>query len=391
MTAPTRIGAWFFRHAVAVATTAALALLLQTLLAVAALLSLHAPVADLVMAPAVVAFIVSGWLLAVRLPRNAVGWLLLVTSFGLGLLVWPALAAWMITHGMAGGRWLGAFGESLFVFIVGGLALLLPLTFPDGRLPSTRRSWRVVLWCDLGYMVFASFNIFDRAPLDLPTLRGKVPNPLATATLTHLTALIVLCVPMLFLGFIGSLMSMFVRWRRAGAEQRQQLKWVFVALVLTLVPFILNDIAPAASNAAFTFILPLVPIAVALSVLRYRLYDIDRIVSRAVSYLLVTGLLVGVYVACIALAEAVLPVGSSSFTVAASTLAVAALFQPVRRRVQAGVDHRFNRGRYDAARTIDAFAGRLRDEVDPDVVRNDLLAATARAIQPSSISLWVAS
>jgi hypothetical protein len=391
MRARTTIGAWFFRHASAVATIVALILLMQTLLAVAALLSLHAPLADLVMAPAVVAFIVSGWLLAVRLPRNAVGWLLLVTSFGLGLLVWPAVAAWMITHSVPGGRWIGAFGESLFVFIVGGLALLLPLTFPDGRLPSSRRRWRMVLWSDIGYVLFASFNVFDRAPLDLPTLRGKIPNPLATATLTHLTALIVLCVPMLFVGFIGSLTSMFVRWRRAGSEQRQQLKWVFVALALSLVPFILNDTAPAASNVAFTFILPLVPIAVALSVLRYRLYDIDRIVSRAVSYLLVTGLLVGVYIGCVALAEAVLPVGSSSLTVAASTLAVAALFQPVRRRVQAAVDHRFNRQRYDAARTIDAFAGRLRDEVDPDVVRHDLLDVTARAIQPSSISLWVAS
>jgi hypothetical protein len=320
-----------------------------------------------------------------------VGWLLLVTSFGLGLLAWPALAAWMVTHGVAGGRWVGAFGGTLFVFIVGGLALLLPLVFPDGRLPSSRRRWRVVLWCDLGYMVFASFNIFDRAPLDLPTLHGKVPNPLATPTLTHLTALIVLCVPMLFIGFAGSVTSMFVRWRRAGSEQRQQMKWVSLALVLSLGPFILNDTAPAVSNAAFTFILPLVPIAVAVSVLRYRLYDIDRIVSRAVSYLLVTGLLVGVYVGCVALAEAVLPVGSSSLTVAASTLAVAALFQPVRRRVQSTVDHRFNRQRYDAARTIDAFAGRLRDEVDPDVVRHDLLDVTVRAIQPASISLWVAS
>jgi hypothetical protein len=291
---------------------------------------------------------------------------------------------------VSAGRWIGAFGGTLFVFIVGGLALLLPLMFPDGRLPSSRRGWRVVLWCDLGYMVFASFNIFDRAPLDLPTLHGKVPNPLATATLTHLTALIVLCIPMLFIGFAGSLMSMFVRWRRADLGQREQLKWVFVALVLSLVPFILNDTAPAASDVAFTFILPLVPIAVAVSVLRYRLYDIDRIVSRAVSYLLITGLLAGVYVACIAVIELLLP-GGSSVGVAASTLAAAALFQPLRRRVQRGVDRRFNRSQYDAARTVDAFAVRLRDEVDPDVVQHDLLDVTARAVQPVSISLWVAS
>ena len=382
---------YLVRHARGAAATIAVILLVPTVLAVPALLSMHAPLSDLVMWPAIIAFISAGWLLAVRLPSNAVGWLLLLTSFGLGLLGWPAVAAWMVTHGIAGGSWVGAFGGTLFVFIVGGLALLLPLVFPDGRLPSSRRRWRVVLWCDIGYVVFASFNIFDRAPLDLPTLRGKVANPLGTPTLTHLTSLIALCVPLLFIGFVGSLASMVVRWRRADSEQREQMKWVIVALAVSLVPFFLNDTARAISNVAFVVVLPIVPVAIAVSVLRYRLYDIDRVISRAVSYLLVTGLLVGVYIGCVALAEAVLPVGSSSLTVAASTLAVAGLFQPVRRRVQATVDHRFNRARYDAARTIDAFAGRLRDEVDPDVVRHDLLDVTVRTIQPASVSLWVVS
>jgi len=151
-----------------------------------------------------------------------------------------------------------------------------------------------------------------------------------------------------------------------------------------LMTMLTGDVGPA------VLLMSLLPICAGIAILRYRLFDIDRIVSRAVGYLLITGLLVGVYVGCIAVTDVVLPVGSS-FGVAAATLAAAALFQPVRRRVQRVVDHRFNRSQYDAARTVDAFAVRLRDEVDPDVVRHDLLDVTARAIEPSSISLWVAS
>jgi hypothetical protein len=130
-------------------------------------------------------------------------------------------------------------------------------------------------------------------------------------------------------------------------------------------------------------------VAVAVAVLRYRLYDVDRVISRTLSYAAVTGLLVATYVGCVALSTRALPF-SSSIGVAASTLAVAALFTPMRRRVQMAVDHRFNRARYDAARTVDAFALRLRDEVDPDLVRADLLAVTTSAIQPATVSLWVA-
>jgi hypothetical protein len=130
-------------------------------------------------------------------------------------------------------------------------------------------------------------------------------------------------------------------------------------------------------------------VAVFVAVVRYRLYDIDRVISRTLSYALVTGVLVGCYVGVVALATRLLPF-SSSVGVAASTLAVAALFQPVRRRVQAGVDRRFNRARYDAARVVDSFADRLRDEVEPDLVRADLLSVTARAVAPTTVSLWVA-
>ena len=374
-------------HAPLVAGAAAVIMLASALLGVLALLTLDSAPSDFVLFPALVAFIVSGWLLAVRVPANAVGWLLLLTSLGLSLLPWTALSAWLIAHHAGAGRWLAGLSNSLFVFIVGGLGMLLPLLFPDGRLPSQGRRWRVVLWCDIGFMFFAAFNVFDTGKLDLPALHQQVQNPFAVEWLTKVIAI---CVPMLFVGYVGSFSSVIVRWRGADAGQRAQMKWVIFTLGLAPIPFMLHDWAYWLSNITMTVILPLVPVAVAVSVLRYRLYDIDRVISRAVAYVLVTGLLVGVYIGCIALAEAVLPVGSS-LGVAASTLAVAALFQPVRRRIQTAVDHRFNRQRYDASRTIDAFAVRLRDEVDPDLVRHDLLHVASQAIQPASISLWVAS
>ncbi|GAC1331466.1 MAG: hypothetical protein NVSMB13_19800 [Mycobacteriales bacterium] len=130
------------------------------------------------------------------------------------------------------------------------------------------------------------------------------------------------------------------------------------------------------------------PAAAGLSILRYRLYDIDRIISRTVGYALVTGLLVAVYVGLVNAVSRLTP-GGNSLAVAASTLSVAALFQPVRRRVQAGVDRRFNRSRYDAARTIDAFSARLREEVDLTSLQGDLLGVVRRTMQPASVGLWL--
>lgn len=345
---------------------------------------------DLILWPAVASFVVSGWLLAVRVPHNPVGWLLLMTATGLNFLPWSVLSSWMIHDGLGVGRWTGGLANSSFVLDVGGLALLLPLLFPDGRLPTRHRWWRIVLFADLGYMFLAASNILMVGRLDIPALHRPIPNPYGVEGLqTTVSVLIGISAPLLLVGFIGSFSAIVVRWRTSGPVQRAQMKWVVPALVLAPVPFILHDWAQPVSDTLMTFILPLVPITIAVAVLRYRLYEIDRIISRAVAYLVVTGLLVGVYVGCIALADVLLPVGSS-VGVAASTLAAAALFQPVRRRVQAVVDRRFNRQRYDTARTIDAFAVRLRDEVDSHAIRTDLVGVAASAMQPASISLWVA-
>src|SRR3954452_19459166 len=171
MSGVARAGLWLARHADAVAGAAAVTMLTLAVLGVPALLALDSSRSDLILWPAFVAFAVSGLVLAVRLPRNAVGWLLLLTSVGMGLLPLTAISSWLIAHDVDAGRWIGALSGVFFVFIVGGLGMLLPLLFPNGRLPSRSRRWRLVLWCDLGYMFFASFNLFAPGALDLPGLQ----------------------------------------------------------------------------------------------------------------------------------------------------------------------------------------------------------------------------
>ena len=183
--------------------------------------------------------------------------------------------------------------------------------------------------------------------------------------------------------------SIVVRYRRGDETTRQQSKVVLFATCLAVVAVVLGSVIQDSQNFLEPFGTALIAMAVAVAVLRYRLFDIDRLISRTLSYVLVTGLLVATYIGGVALLTRLGPF-SSSVGVAATTLAVAAAFNPLRRRVQTVVDRRFNRARYDATRTVEAFASRLRDEVDADVVHRDLLQVTGRAMQPLTISLWVA-
>ena len=390
MTTPSGRSRFVQQHAALLATVPALVMVLSWIASVAGILAMHLSKTDLILWPAILAFIGSGWLLAVRRPDNAVGWLLLMTVAGLSFLPLSVLSAWLIEHHVGFGRWIAALSQVSFVLDVGGLALLLPLLFPNGRLPSRRRWWRVVLVADVLYMLLATANVFEPGRIKLPDHR-QVVNPFGLPHAKSLLGVVIsICIPCLMVGFAGSFSALVVRWRSAGETQRAQMKWVVLALLLAPAPFFLHDWWLAGSDVLMVVVLPLVPIAVAVSVLRYRLYEIDRVLSRTVSYLLVTGVVVGVYVTAVAVTDRVLGF-SSSVAVAGSTLAAAALFRPLLVRVQRAIDRRFNRDRYDASRTIEAFAVRLRDEVDEDVVRSDLLTVAARAMQPSTMSLWVAS
>jgi hypothetical protein len=197
---------------------------------------------------------------------------------------------------------------------------------------------------------------------------------------------------------LAAVLSLVFRYRRAQTAERAQLRWLVYAGALIVVAFLAETLAekvvgPGATannlqNALGSGAVALVPVAIGIAVLRYRLYDIDRIISRTVAYAIVTGLLAGVYAGLVLLATHVLKV-HGPVAVAAATLAAAALFTPVRRRVQSRVDRRFNRARYDADQIAAAFAARLKDTVDLGSVRDDLTGIVSRALEPTHVSVWI--
>jgi hypothetical protein len=197
---------------------------------------------------------------------------------------------------------------------------------------------------------------------------------------------------------LAAVLSLVFRYRKAQAAERAQLRWLIYAGALILVAVVASaliqpvtgasDSANNLSNALSSGAVALVPVAIGVAVLRYRLYDIDRIISRTVAYAIVTGLLVGVYGGSVLLATGVLRF-RTPVAVAAATLAAAALFTPVRRRVQSRVDRRFNRARYDADQIAAAFAARLKDTVDLSTVRDDLTGVVSRALEPAHVSVWI--
>ena len=325
-------------------------------------------------------------------PEQKLGWV--VAGIGIGVLLQTTVTVYadysLYVHRLP---------AAADVFAVAGLpsGMLVPLLatlfliFPTGSLPGRR--WRpVAALLGLTFLVGLPAQIGgDPSGTDFPQL----PNPLQLHSALATTVGDVVNVAQIFILLAGAA-SVAFRWRRSGETVRRQIKvllaaallWPPVVLVLVLGPSSFGD----SVWGQLLFAIPVITMVVAIyvAVVRYRLYDIDRIISRTVSYVVVTGILVGCYVGVVAVTTELLPF-SSSVGIAASRLFVAAAFHPVRRQVQAVVDRRFNRERYDAARTVDAFASRLRDEVDLDVVHGDLLDVAGRAMQPETISLWVAS
>jgi hypothetical protein len=347
-------------------------------------------------------WLVVGSMLVLRRPDNAIGWVL-----SIGVLCWLASAAfgryavygfWHAEGGLPGMHL--AFWLSTWTWVP-GFTLVLPLAalwFPDGRPPSPR--WRPVGWAamlgtTLLIVQYTMISWVDNG--EFPALPAGVENPLHSPAFapfleTFVIAGGVLVVPAL----VASLASLVVRFRRSKGVERQQLKWATHAVAVGVVLFLSGNLLtrlPLISWAVVSAVAAsLFPIAIAVAVLRYRLYDIDRIIRRTVTYATVTLLLIGLYAAGVVGLGAVLRgiAGGSGgdLVVAASTLLVAAAFSPLRQRVQAVVDRRFNRARYDAQRTVEAFAQRLRDEVDLAVLRGDLIEVVGETIHPRSVGLW---
>ena len=339
--------------------------------------------AKLATLPLTLAFAVVGALVAAR-TGNRLGWLFLaVGTVGSAVLAVEAYAARVPTAALPGAAWVGW----MFVVILGiegPLFFLTLLLFPGGRPPS-RRWWPVVWVAVAAAVVDAVFSGISDVNFssNFPHLRDPVVliPPAGTASnLAQEAGLLVL---------LAGAAAMIVRFRRSGPEQRLQLKWVMYASAVAAAAVLIVSHVSSDPLPVFAVFFPLVPASVGIAILKYRLYDIDRIISRTLAYAVVTGLLVGVYAGLVLLATRVLSF-HSTVAVAAATLAAAALFSPLRRRVQQVVDRRFNRVRYDSDQTVAAFAGRLRDAVDLDALRADLLAVVDGAVQPAHSSVWIA-
>jgi hypothetical protein len=350
----------------------------------------------------VLPFALVGVVVARRQPRNGVGWFLLGTAFFFVVQADASMYT-VLDYRVHGGRLL--FGP-LAVFVQPSWApaivcmVLTLLLFPDARLPLGR--WRWILWPFLGIAglwVLGAFGIAAHAiathTVDI-TSSGDL-NQLASPTGSVAWWGVVQNVffPVIFISGLGSLAKQIVSYRGATGERRQQLKWLLTGGTIFLVGGFLSLSGSTSGSAVQhvvdvvgTIFLAALPIFVGIAILKYRLFEIDRLISRTLSYAIVTGLLVGIYVGLIALTTRALPL-SSPVGVAASTLAAAALFTPLRRYIQRIVDRRFNRAHYDAEATVAAFSSGLRDEVDLDRVQRDLVAVVHLSMQPSHVSVWL--
>lgn len=338
-----------------------------------------------------------GALVASRRPDNAIGWILLATALSIGAgLFTTVYSAWAIEarHGSVPFGLAAAWLQSWLFVPAFGLLLFLVLLFPTGRLASPRWRW-VARSGAAGTVVLAVSFAFKPGPLEaLPSVANPLGIPGASPVLEPLQTM---AFATLAAAVLAALASVILRLRRARGDERQQVKWfAYTALALGIAIVLSGTLSNSLDIELLGFIpwyvaLLAMPIAIGTSILRYRLYDIDRIISRTVSYGLVTGVLAGVYVGLVVLFQRVLgPLAQGSdLAVAASTLLVAAAFVPVRRRVRDAVDRRFNRARYDAARTIEGFSTRLREQVDIDALHAELTDVVRRTMQPVHISIWM--
>jgi hypothetical protein len=336
---------------------------------------------------------VLGFVLAWRRPRNPLGWILLVAAVFSTLsedASFYTVADYRLHHGGLPLGWVAVLAQPGWAptLALSGLAVLL---FPDGALPSPR--WRPVFWV---YLAVAGLWIASAEAVSVSAVAGHDVridpggNLLGLGSTTGpygwFGVVEDVFFPVLAVCWLASLTAQAGSYRRSSGERRQQLKWLLTGGVVAAIGEVLA--LSGLGTLAGTVLVLAVPASMGVAILKYRLYEIDRIISRTLGYAIVTGLLVGVYAGLVLLATEVLEL-RSTVAVAAATLAAAALFNPVRRRVQQVVDRRFNRARYDADQMVAAFAARLKDAVDLDAVRDDLASVVQQALEPAHLSVRV--
>ena len=358
------------------------------------------------------AFPIVGALIASRRPENPIGWICLASGLLFMLLAVtdnysiygvarPDSVPFPVAVGTIGNQW-------LWVPTVGLLGIYLILLFPDGKLPSKR--WRPLAWFS-GVMIVVLSITEGLAPGPLEN-QGGVRNPFGLEALPWLVTVSYIILPLLPLCLLASAVSMVLRFRRSRGEERQQIKWfTFVASIAGLMYFIVIIgqvvIALGSDNrlsqtpfwvellvSLATLGFAGVPIAIGLSVLKYRLYDIDVVINLTLVYGSLTAMLVAVYFGGVATTQTILraltgQTDQPQLAIVISTLVIAALFNPLRRRIQSFIDRRFYRSKYDARKTLEAFSLRLRDETDLETLNNDLAGVIRETMQPAHVSLWL--
>jgi hypothetical protein len=349
-----------------------------------------------------VSFSAVGTVIVLKRPENPVGWVFLFGGFcnSLNAFSWEYSRYALIEPG---GQWpLGPFFAwlSTWVFAPGFVAFSLTLLlFPTGRPPSPR--WRLLLWLIAFALALAVVPMAVVAwPLRGPDLvndylwADESIGGVAVMSQRAGVVVITLCI-------LASVVSVGLRFRRAAGEEHQQLKWLVYAGVLTFVvlataspasPFELSGAGAALLSVLAVLSLPSIPVAVGIAMLRYRLYDIDLVINRTLVYGALTVTLGFVYMGSIVLLQGAfraLTGQESQLAIVASTLVIAALFSPLRRRIQRFIDRRFYRERYDASKTLEAFSRRLRDETDVCTLSDDLLGVLHETLQPAHASLWL--
>ena len=345
------------------------------------------------------AFSTVGALVASRRPETPIGWL-----FCWGAFIW-SLGELTLEYGVytlvtapgalpAGvwAAWFGTWARGIGWFLI---VMFLLLLFPTGRLPSPR--WRLVLWAAVGYIAFFTLVIW-LSPVSqdfrLSSVRNPLGHGLGLELMNLLGGVLYLTLPLLLL---ASGMAVIVRFRGSRGEERQQIKWFAYAVAVMVVLFTLGHslgLTQVVSVAPLVFAVPLtgLPIATGIAILRYRLYEIDLLINRTLVYGSLTAILAALYFGGVVVLQRVfvaLTGERSTLAVVASTLAIAAVFNPLRRTVQGFVDRRFYRRKYDAAKTLEAFSARLRDETDLDALNDDLVGVVRETMQPAHVSLWL--
>jgi hypothetical protein len=341
-------------------------------------------------------FAVVGFVLAWRKPGNPLGWVILGVAGCFALsedASYYTVADYRLGHGGLPLGWLALLAQPGWAPGITLLGLVV-LLFPDGRPPSSRWRWAVWAYAAVAMLWIAgAITLTVGAIIDHKTQVDSGGNLLLLAGSDRSAAwwnmLQDAFFPLLVACWLASLAGQALSYRRSSGERRQQLKWLMAGSAVAGagigIPLLLLGGAGGPFVLAGFFALP---VSIGVAVLRYRLFDIDRIISRTLAYAIVTGLLVGVYAGLVLLATRVVSI-TAPVAVAASTLAAAALFNPLRRRVQRAVDRRFNRARYDAGQTVAAFAARLQDNVDLNSVRDDLASVVQQSLEPAHVSVWL--